>query len=86
VLIFAGDQDFICNYMGLESMIQAMTWNGGTGLGVIFFWSGGVITNRRCRPFRRNPGVWTIILLGLGFHLGISHMSRCDLLKCITFQ
>jgi carboxypeptidase D len=34
VLLFAGDQDFICNYMGIESMIKAMTWNGGTGLGV----------------------------------------------------
>ena len=34
VLLFAGDQDFICNYMGIESMIQAMTWNNGTGLGV----------------------------------------------------
>jgi len=35
VLLFAGDQDFICNYMGIESMIQAMTWNGATGLGTV---------------------------------------------------
>lgn len=35
MLLFAGDQDFICNYMGIESMIQAMTWNGGTGLGTV---------------------------------------------------
>jgi len=34
VLLFAGDQDFICNYLGQESLIQALTWNGGTGLGV----------------------------------------------------
>lgn len=34
VLFFAGDQDFICNYLGQESLIQALTWNGGTGLGV----------------------------------------------------
>jgi carboxypeptidase D len=34
MLLFAGDQDFICNYMGIENMIQAMSWNGGTGLGV----------------------------------------------------
>jgi carboxypeptidase D len=34
LLLFAGDQDFICNYVGLESMIQALTWNGATGLGV----------------------------------------------------
>jgi len=35
VLLFAGDQDFICNYMGLESMMKAMTWNGATGLGTV---------------------------------------------------
>lgn len=34
VLIFAGDQDLICNYLGLEAMIKEMTWNGATGLGV----------------------------------------------------
>ena len=34
MLVFAGDQDFICNYMGLESMIKSMTWNGEKGLGV----------------------------------------------------
>ncbi|THG98100.1 hypothetical protein EW026_g4029 [Hermanssonia centrifuga] len=35
VMLFAGDQDFICNYMGIESMIQSMTWNGDTGLGTV---------------------------------------------------
>lgn len=35
VLIFAGDQDLICNHVGLEAMIQAMTWNGAKGLGVV---------------------------------------------------
>jgi hypothetical protein len=34
VLLFAGDQDFICNYLGQESLIQGLTWNEGTGLGV----------------------------------------------------
>jgi carboxypeptidase D len=34
VLVFAGDQDLICNYLGLENMIKKLTWNGGTGLGV----------------------------------------------------
>lgn len=34
VMLFAGDQDFICNYVGVESTIQALTWNGGKGLGV----------------------------------------------------
>lgn len=34
VMIFAGDQDLICNYVGLENMMQSMTWNGATGLGV----------------------------------------------------
>ncbi|KAF9226828.1 alpha/beta-hydrolase [Gyrodon lividus] len=35
VLLFAGDQDFICNYMGIESMIKSMTWNGEKGLGKV---------------------------------------------------
>ena len=43
MLIFAGDQDIICNYMGLESMIQAMTWNGATGLGVYCFLFGSFL-------------------------------------------
>ncbi len=37
VMLFAGDQDFICNYIGQENLIQALTWNGGTGLGVRTF-------------------------------------------------
>ncbi|KAF9534583.1 alpha/beta-hydrolase [Crepidotus variabilis] len=35
VLIFVGDQDLICNYLGLEKMIKDMSWNGGTGLGTV---------------------------------------------------
>lgn len=35
VLLFAGDQDLICNYVGLESLMQSMTWNGETGLGTV---------------------------------------------------
>jgi len=35
VLLFAGDQDLICNYVGQESLIKALTWNGGTGLGEV---------------------------------------------------
>ncbi|KAK7696265.1 hypothetical protein QCA50_000918 [Cerrena zonata] len=35
VMLFAGDQDLICNYMGVESTIQAMNWNGATGLGTV---------------------------------------------------
>ncbi|KAG1806423.1 alpha beta-hydrolase [Suillus plorans] len=35
VLLFAGDQDFICNYMGIESMIKSLTWNGEKGLGKV---------------------------------------------------
>jgi len=34
-LLFAGDQDLICNYVGQESLIQSLTWNGGTGLGEV---------------------------------------------------
>ena len=39
VLMFAGDQDLICNYVGLEAMMKSMTWNGGTGLGVSLFFN-----------------------------------------------
>ncbi|KAH9045309.1 alpha/beta-hydrolase [Lactarius pseudohatsudake] len=35
ILLFAGDQDLICNYVGQESIIQSLTWNGGTGLGKV---------------------------------------------------
>ncbi|KAH8096683.1 alpha/beta-hydrolase [Cristinia sonorae] len=35
MMLFAGDQDLICNYVGIESMIQAMTWNGEKGLGTV---------------------------------------------------
>ncbi|KAG1752379.1 alpha beta-hydrolase [Suillus paluster] len=35
VLLFAGDQDFICNYMGIESTIKSLTWNGEKGLGKV---------------------------------------------------
>lgn len=34
VMLFVGDQDLICNYVGVESTIQALHWNGETGLGV----------------------------------------------------
>lgn len=34
VMLFVGDQDMICNYVGIESMVQSMSWNGETGLGV----------------------------------------------------
>ena len=34
-MLFAGDQDLICNYVGIEALISALTWNGGTGLGKV---------------------------------------------------
>lgn len=34
-MLFAGDQDLICNYVGVEALISALTWNGGTGLGKV---------------------------------------------------
>jgi carboxypeptidase D len=39
VLLFAGDQDFICNYLGIEALISDLTWNGEKGLGVSVFFS-----------------------------------------------
>jgi len=35
ILLFAGDQDLICNYVGIEALISALTWNGGTGFGTV---------------------------------------------------
>ena len=35
VMLFAGDQDLICNYVGIEALISALTWNGATGLGKV---------------------------------------------------
>ncbi len=34
IMLFAGDQDFICNYVGIENLISALSWNGQEGLGV----------------------------------------------------
>ena len=60
VMLFVGDQDLICNYVGIESMIQAMTWNGETGLGVSML-SPTVLQDllrsvSSNRKFKRNPG------------------------------
>ncbi|KAG8824527.1 Cell death protease [Serendipita sp. 401] len=33
ILIFAGDQDVICNYVGQERFIEKLEWQGSTGLG-----------------------------------------------------
>ncbi|EPQ59066.1 alpha/beta-hydrolase [Gloeophyllum trabeum ATCC 11539] len=35
VLLFAGDQDFICNYVGIEGLIQQLEWGGERGLGKV---------------------------------------------------
>lgn len=34
VMMFAGDQDLICNYKGIERMLDHMDWQGETGMGV----------------------------------------------------
>lgn len=34
VMIFAGAEDLICNYKGLELMLEHMEWNGQLGMGV----------------------------------------------------
>ncbi|KAK4050424.1 Cell death protease [Microbotryomycetes sp. JL201] len=33
ILMFAGDQDLICNHVGIERMIEKLEWNGETGFG-----------------------------------------------------
>lgn len=60
VLIFAGDQDLICNYVGLESMMQSMTWNGETGLGVcaIITTRARLLTVHSFRRYKPNRGRW----------------------------
>ncbi|KLO08516.1 KEX1 protein [Schizopora paradoxa] len=35
IMLFAGDQDFICNYVGIENLISALSWNGQQGLGTV---------------------------------------------------
>jgi len=35
VLLFAGDQDLLCNYLGIENIIKDLKWNGETGLGTV---------------------------------------------------
>jgi len=31
IMLFSGDQDLVCNYLGAERMIEALEWNGATG-------------------------------------------------------
>jgi len=33
IMLYAGDQDLMCNHLGIEMMINALEWNGQTGLG-----------------------------------------------------
>lgn len=33
-MLFSGDQDFICNYMGTEKLIKELKWSQSTGMGV----------------------------------------------------
>jgi len=34
IMLFSGDQDLVCNYLGAERMIEALEWNGATGFTV----------------------------------------------------
>lgn len=36
VLLFSGDQDLICNYVGTERMIENLEWSGATGFNVSY--------------------------------------------------
>lgn len=36
VMLFAGDQDVICNYVGQEKLLEKLKWQGATGMGVRF--------------------------------------------------
>lgn len=35
VLMFAGDEDLICNYIGIERMIEVLDWSGEVGFGAV---------------------------------------------------
>lgn len=72
VLLFAGDQDLICNYLGQESLIQSLTWNGGTGLGVrtrFFFLTANMIVFGR--KWKLKLGALATPQPGRGFPRGI---------------
>lgn len=34
ILLFNGDQDLICNHVGIERMIEKLEWDGATGFNV----------------------------------------------------
>ena len=34
IMMFAGAEDLICNYKGLEMMMDRIEWGGATGFGV----------------------------------------------------
>jgi hypothetical protein len=34
ILLFAGEQDLICNWLGISNMIDDLHWNGQKGFGV----------------------------------------------------
>jgi len=36
IMLFAGDQDLICNHIGMEALIEGLTWGNQTGFGVSF--------------------------------------------------
>ncbi|KAH0543637.1 Cell death protease [Glutinoglossum americanum] len=51
ILLFSGDQDLICNYMGTEDLIHNMEWNGGKG----FETSPGTWAPRQSWTFEGEP-------------------------------
>jgi hypothetical protein len=78
VLIFAGDQDLICNYVGLEAMIKDLTWNGAKGLGVRYQTLAipMIPLNREFRLCKHNHGMSIPLLQVHGLSLEISRMLR----------
>ena len=73
VLLFAGDQDLICNYVGQESLIQSLIWNGGTGLGVRTDYFFPMTPNLIVfgRKWKLKLGLSATLPLGRGFLRGI---------------
>lgn len=88
IMLFAGDQDLICNYVGIEALISALTWNGGTGLGKVQTQSwtvdgtpaGTWVTSRSLTYVK----VWDVLTVAFSLSGLKCDPNRADL-QCFTY-
>jgi carboxypeptidase D len=38
VVLFNGDKDLVCNYIGINDMVTELTWGGKKGMDVIYLY------------------------------------------------